>query len=175
MAIAAGQRLEIENLVDQYGLTLCVECGKCVAVCPMELIFDDFSYEVSPRGVIEAVLVDGDTDLFHKDHFWFCLTCNECTDICPAGVQFRDFVDAARQLAMQSGVTERVSFCSNCGAYLQPKRLMQYMNDVLGEAADEFLDLCPRCRQYDFATRVRSSGLRVRSLPSPRKESGASQ
>lgn len=175
MAIAGGQRLEIENLVDRYGLTLCVECGKCVAVCPMELIFDDFSYEVSPRGVIEAVLVDGDADLFHKDHFWFCLTCTRCTGICPAGVEFRDFVQASRQLAMQSGVTERISFCSNCGAYLQPKRVREYMDEVLGEEADEFLDLCPRCRQYDFATRVKSSGVRVGSQPSLREESGASR
>lgn len=174
MAIASRQSLEIEKLVDQHGLTLCVECGKCVAVCPMELIFDDFSYEVSPRGVIEAVLVDGGFDLFQSNRFWFCLGCNQCTDICPAGVQFRDFVQASRKLAMQSGVTERVSFCSKCGAYLQPKRVSQYMNEVLGEGADEFLDLCPRCRQYDFAMRVKSLGLRVGGQPSLRKESGAS-
>lgn len=166
MAIANIQTSEIDQLVDQHGLNLCVECGKCVAVCPMELIFDDFSYEVSPRGVIEAVLVDGGVDLFHTDRFWFCLTCNRCTEICPAGVQFRDFVEATRQLAIQSGITERISVCRICGAYLQPQRVMKYMNEVLGEGADETLDLCPSCRQYDFARKVKSLGLSVGSVPS---------
>lgn len=159
---------EVEQLADQYGLFLCVECGKCVAICPMAVIFDDFSYEISPRGVIEAVLDEECVEIFSADRFWFCLTCDLCTDLCPAGVRFRDFIEAIRHRALESGVTERGLFCRNCGAYLQPRRVMEYMNKVLGKAAEEFLTLCPKCRQYDSARKVKtlgSRGERVSPLP----------
>ena len=46
---------EIERLASEYGLTLCMQCGKCVAVCPMSKVSAEFSYEVSPRGVVDCV------------------------------------------------------------------------------------------------------------------------
>jgi ferredoxin len=134
----------------------------------MAMIFDDFSHEISPRGVIEAVLIEGGVELFSTDRFWFCLTCDLCTDLCPAGVRFRDFIEAIRHLALESGVTERGSFCRNCGAYLQPWRVTEYVNEALGEAAQEVLTLCPNCRQYDFAGRMKtleSRGGKVSRLP----------
>jgi heterodisulfide reductase subunit C len=144
----------IERLANQYGLPFCVECGKCVAVCPMGEIFDDFSYEVSPRGVIERVLLDSE---FPQDRrLWFCLTCDLCTNLCPAGVRFRDFVEAARRLTVKSGITEYGSFCRNCGAYLWPQHTVEYLKQTLGEAAEELLTLCPRCRQYDFGEKVKA-------------------
>jgi heterodisulfide reductase subunit C len=144
----------IERLANQYGLPFCVECGKCVAVCPMGEIFDDFSYEVSPRGVIERVLLDSE---FPQDsRLWFCLTCDLCTNLCPAGVRFRDFVEAARWLTIETGRTEYGSFCRNCGAYLWPQHTVEYLKQTLGEAAEELLTLCPRCRQYDFGEKVKA-------------------
>ena len=144
----------IERLANQYGLSFCVQCGKCVAVCPMGEIFDDFSYEVSPRGVIERVLLDSE---FPEDsRLWFCLTCDLCTNLCPAGVRFRDFVEAARWLTIEAEHTEYGSFCRNCGTYLWPQHTVEYLKQTLGEAAEELLTLCPRCRQYDFGERVKS-------------------
>jgi heterodisulfide reductase subunit C len=144
----------IERLANQYGLSFCVECGKCVAVCPMGEIFDDFSYEVSPRGVIERALLDSE---FPQDsRLWFCLTCDLCTNLCPAGVRFRDFVEAARWLTIETGHTEYGSFCRNCGAYLWPQHTVEYLKQTLGEAAEELLTLCPRCRQYDFGEKVKA-------------------
>ena len=145
----------IERLATQYGLGLCVECGKCVAACPMGEIFDDFSYESSPRGVIEAILLDLDEAL-GADRFWFCLTCDLCTDLCPAGVRFRDFIEAIRRMAIESAVTEQGLFCRSCGAYLMPWHTVEYLKLTLGEAAEELLTLCPRCRQYDFGERVKA-------------------
>ena len=150
MSVVSKQISEIEQLADKYGLFLCVECGKCVAACPMGEIFDDFSYEVSPRGVIEAVLVEGGVEELNSDRFWFCLTCDLCTDLCPAGVRFGDFVDAIRLIAIESGVTEHCLFCRNCGTYLSPRHTVKHLKQMLGEAAEELLTLCPKCRQYDF-------------------------
>jgi len=144
----------IERLANQYGLSFCVECGKCVAVCPMGEIFDDFSYEVSPRGVIERALLD--LEIMEDARLWFCLTCDLCTSLCPAGVRFRDFVEASRWLTIEAGAGVYGSFCRNCGAYLWPQHTVEYLKKTLGEAAEELLTLCPRCRQYDFGEKVKA-------------------
>lgn len=144
----------IERLVSQYGLSLCVECGKCVAVCPMGELFDDFSYEVSPRGIIERVQLSFEVP--EDSRLWFCLTCDLCTSLCPAGVQFRDFVEATRRLAIEAGDTEHGVFCQGCGAYLWPQHTVEYLKQALGEAAEELLTLCPTCRQRDFGAKVKA-------------------
>jgi ferredoxin len=146
----------VEQLAEQYGLFLCVECGKCVAVCPMGEIFEDFSYAVSPRGVIEAVLVEGGVEELKANRIWFCLTCDLCTDLCPAGVLFCDFVVAARHLAIEAGVAEYCLFCRNCGRYHGPWHTVKYLKQTLGEAAEELLALCPTCRQYDFGEKMKA-------------------
>jgi heterodisulfide reductase subunit C len=119
-------------------------------------IFDDFSYEVSPRGVIEAVLIEGAVETLNTDGFWFCLTCDLCTNLCPAGVRFRDFVEAIRCIAIESGMTEQSLFCRNCGAYLWPGHTVKYLKQTLGEASEELLTLCPTCRQYGFGEKVKT-------------------
>jgi hypothetical protein len=113
-------------------------------------VFDDFTYEISPRGVIERALLG--LEMFEHVGVWFCLTCDLCTNLCPAGVRFRDFVEAARWLAVEAGVTNHVSFCRNCGAYLWPLHLRQ----ALGEDTEEFLTLCPRCRRYDLGEKIKA-------------------
>jgi heterodisulfide reductase subunit C len=144
----------IEQLAKQHALLLCVDCGKCVAVCPMWEIFDDFSYEVSPRGVIKMAL-SGQATLAHVG-VWVCLTCDLCTRLCPMGVRFRDFIEAARQLALEAGAAEHGYFCQECGAYLCPEHTVAYLRQTLGEAGEELLGLCTRCRQVSFGKKVKA-------------------
>lgn len=144
----------MERLARQHRLFLCLQCGTCVAACPMWQIFDDYSPEVSPR-IVVARAIRGLEKLEHAG-VWFCLTCDLCTDLCPAGVRFRDFVEAARRQAIEGGVTEHGSFCRKCGAYLWPLHTVQYLKQVLGEAHQELLTLCPRCRRYDFGGKVKA-------------------
>lgn len=154
MPVASEIPDAIEQLANEYGLVFCVECGKCVAVCPMGEIFDDFSYEVSPRGIIERVLLDFEPP--DDGRLWFCLTCDLCTDMCPAGVEFRDFMEAIRQLTIEAGSTEHGCFCRGCGRYLWPQHTVEYLKQKLGEAAEEILTLCPRCRQHSFGEKVKT-------------------
>ena len=144
----------VERLVDDFGLVLCVECGKCVAVCPMAEIFEDFTYEVSPRGVIKRALLG--LEMLDGVGIWFCLTCDMCTDLCPAGVRLRDFIEAARRLAITAGRVEHCSFCRDCGVHLWPQHTAQYLARVLGEAPDGFLELCPRCRRNTVGKKVKA-------------------
>ena len=144
----------MEQLAIQHRLLLCMQCGTCVAACPMWQIFDDYSQEVSPRMVVARVVRR--LEKLEHDAVWFCLTCDLCTDLCPAGVRFRDFVEAARQLAIQEGIREHGSFCRRCGAYLGPQHTLQYLEQRLGEECQALLTLCPRCRQYDIGRRVKA-------------------
>jgi Fe-S oxidoreductase len=145
MPVAGAEVLD--RLAGRHGLFLCVQCGKCAAVCPMGKLFSDFSYEASPRGVIERALLgfamEGHAGL------WFCLTCEVCTDLCPAGVRFRDFVAELREHLVEEGDTEHGSFCRGCGAYLWPRHTLEHLKGALGEAAEAHLGLCPRCRRYN--------------------------
>jgi ferredoxin len=125
-------------------------------------IFDDFSYSVSPRGVIEAVLVEGGVEDLKANRIWFCLTCELCTDLCPAGVLFCDFIEALRLMAFEAGVAVHCLFCRICGTYHEPWHTVQYLKETLGGAAEERITLCPRCRQYDFGEKMKTLTTRGR-------------
>jgi heterodisulfide reductase subunit C len=135
---------------------LCVECGKCASACPMTEIFEDFSYEVSPRGIVEKALFG--FDLLTDVGIWFCLTCDVCTEICPAGVRFRDFVQGVRALAIEEGVTEHGLFCERCGKFVVPLHTVEYIESRMkGEdGAGEYLRLCPSCRRYEFTAQLKA-------------------
>jgi heterodisulfide reductase subunit C len=160
----------IEQLASKYGLFLCVECGKCVAICPIGEIFNNFSYEISPRGVIERIMID--PEIPEDDSLWFCLTCDLCTDLCPAGVRFRDFVEVTRQWLIKTGITQYGSFCENCGKYLYPRYILEYMKQTLGDEAEEFLRLCPSCRRYEIGEKLKTLLPGKRKVSSPRVQVG---
>jgi L-lactate utilization protein LutB len=164
---------DVIRLADQYGLFLCVECGKCVAICPMGEIFDDFSYEASPRGIIEKALLD--SEILEDNRLWFCLTCDLCSNLCPAGVHFRDFVQAVRVLTLEAGVMKYSTLCHRCGKYLWPRHTVEHLKKIVGEFEDEFLTLCPKCRQYDFGEKVKMLASGNRILPIQKTENGESQ
>ena len=53
--IAGGDPLA--RIIDEKKLSLCVECGKCVASCPMAEFYDRFSFLFSARGIIKKALL----------------------------------------------------------------------------------------------------------------------
>ncbi len=146
----------VDQLLQETRALLCVECGKCASACPMTEIFEDFSYEVSPRGIVEKALFG--FDVLTDVGIWFCLTCDVCTQLCPAGVRFRDFVQGVRALAVEEGVTEHGLFCERCGQYVLPIHTVDYIQEKLDgeEVPAEYLSLCPRCRKYDFTAKMKA-------------------
>jgi heterodisulfide reductase subunit C len=143
----------VNELMRETKAVLCVECGKCASACPMTEIFEDFSYEVSPRGIVEKALLG--FDLLTDVGIWFCLGCDVCTQLCPAGVAFRDFVQGVRTLAIEDGLTEHGLFCERCGRFVVPVHTVEYIQGkVKGrDGAREYLRLCPSCRQYELTAR----------------------
>ncbi|MGB3903682.1 MAG: 4Fe-4S dicluster domain-containing protein [Anaerolineae bacterium] len=146
----------VDDLMKETRALLCVECGKCASACPMTEIFEDFSYEASPRGIVEKALFG--FDVLTDVGIWFCLTCEVCTQLCPAGVRFRDFVKGVRALAIEEGVTEHGLFCERCGQFIVPMHTVNYIRGKLngGEVPDGYLCMCPRCRQHDFTAKMRA-------------------
>lgn len=149
------RQISIEELAFQNKLFYCLECGKCTASCPMYEMFTDFSYEFSPRGIVEKVLLD--FDILNDKAIWYCLTCDVCTEGCPAGVKFRDFIESIRELAIEEGVKELGLFCKRCGNYFLPTHTLEYLKEKLGrkKVSLDWLLLCPRCKKYDFSQKVK--------------------
>lgn len=148
---------QVEKLASENRLWLCVECGKCTSVCPMAELFEDFSYQVSPRAIVEKVLLD--FDVVNDPAIWYCLTCDECTDGCPSGVKFRDFIESLRLVAIEEGIREPGLFCKRCGKYFLPTHTLEHLKGKLGnqKVPLDFLNLCHRCRRYDFSEIVKEN------------------
>jgi len=129
----------------------CVECGRCVAVCPMAEMYPNFSIEMSPRGVIKKVLMDA--DILSDEHLWYCTECNAGTDVCPAGVSDRDLIRGLRHLAIVSGKVQEVRTCQGCGEQYVPVHVMEFISERLKEEPTEFLNMCPACRRKVYLMR----------------------
>ncbi len=149
------QDAAVDDLMGKTRAILCVECGKCASACPMTEVFEDISYEVSPRGIVEKALFG--FDLLTDVGIWFCVTRDVCTELCPAGVRFRDFVQGVRALAIEERVTEHGSFCERCGKFVVPKHTVEYVVERMKGVGDavEYLRLYPDCRQYALTAKLK--------------------
>jgi len=144
----------MDNLVDklfkQSKLFYCIECGKCTTICPMQKIFDNFSYEISPRGIIKRVSLG--LNVLKSKEIWFCQNCTACTEACPAGVKYAEFIDSLRLLAINEGIIRNCSFCERCGQYYLSTLTLDNIKGILEERklSSGYLNLCPKCRRYDY-------------------------
>ena len=129
----------------------CVECGKCVAVCPMAEMYPNFSIEMSPRGLIKKVMMSHNT--IEDDSIWSCTECNAGTDVCPERVSCRDLIMGLRRLAIDRDKVRDVKTCSSCGAVYAPVPVLDYLHDKLKQMPANYLDLCPSCRRQIYLSR----------------------
>jgi len=160
-AIAGGNSLT--KIIDEKKLTLCVECGKCVASCPMAEFYDRFSFLFSARGIIKKALLG--LEILRDSNIWFCLECDVCARLCPAGVKYAEFVEDIRQLAISEGITENSAVCPRCGRYHLPLPTMERLKEVMAEMGldGEFTELCPQCRRDDVAEKFAFPPVPVKS------------
>ena len=78
---------------------LCLECGKCTAVCPISSC--DAGY--SPRRMLAEGLFYGGSDLMSDQRLWSCLTCLLCSQRCPVDVRYSDYMRDIRAEAVNRG------------------------------------------------------------------------
>ncbi|MDQ1336150.1 MAG: hypothetical protein QG552_3100 [Thermodesulfobacteriota bacterium] len=143
---------EIKHQVLDHNLNVCLECGKCSAVCPMLDFYGEYAYQRSPRGVVERLSLAPD-DIDDEEALWYCLTCQECTFFCPSGVDFQGFMMDLRDLLLRHGHRKYAVFCPVCGSYLMPKKEFEYLqkDPERAKGLGDLLAVCPRCKKSSYA------------------------
>ena len=74
----------------------CYQCGKCVGVCPVDIVGD-----YGPRKIFRKV--QSGIDLFTDDDLWLCTTCMNCLRVCPKEVDMVKIMPAVREQAVLEG------------------------------------------------------------------------
>jgi len=141
---------EYAQIVAEHRAGLCVECGKCVAVCPMAEMYADFDRSMSPRGMAQQALLG--VGALSGLGIWRCAQCESCTKTCPAGVDCCGLVAALRPLARAAlgQAAPAAVTCAGCGAELPPAPVLEYLRSTLPEAELAYLGLCVACRRRRY-------------------------
>lgn len=137
-----------QEILTAHGAFRCVECGKCVALCPMAETAPEFSRLTSPRGVVQQALRGADvTDM---PGLVSCLQCRSCSQTCPAGVDVAGLIADLRPLLPRP---VRIT-CPACGTPLLPADAEAYLARAANagfESELSYASLCPSCRRRAYA------------------------
>ncbi|MBE5859042.1 MAG: electron transport complex subunit RsxC [Butyrivibrio sp.] len=79
-----------EDAVAEMEPSACINCGKCVEVCPERLI---------PKNLADAV-EHGQNDRFLKEYGMECCECGCCSYICPARRQLTQLIKGMRKIQL---------------------------------------------------------------------------
>ena len=157
---------QIQALIDADHLHLCVECGKCSAVCPMVNFYGEYVPNRCTRSVVERLRFG--VDFMGDEALWYCWACKECTFYCPSGVDFQSFMTGLRLLLVSHGYREEAHFCDTCGVYLMPKKQLECLEATLNAKPNkELLYECPKCKKDKYSNVLHSlagaGGFRARA------------
>lgn len=105
---AQWNRMFESRVIDDYDLTnldmvasldggesidFCYQCGKCVPVCPVDVVGNYGPRKIYKKLQLGVNLVD-DPDL------WLCTTCMNCLRVCPKEVNMIQIMPAVREVAV---------------------------------------------------------------------------
>lgn len=145
----ADLKQAIQTLMETNRLNLCVECGKCSAICPMVNFYGEYVHNRCTRSIVERLYFDPES--IDDEALWYCWACTECTFFCPSGVDFQSFMTAFRQLLVSNGYGEHARFCKVCGTYMMPNRQLEYLEATLDRKGNaELLFECPNCKKGKY-------------------------
>lgn len=89
---------QITDLEGGESLGWCYQCAKCIAVCPVDIVGD-----YGPRKIHRDV--QRGISLLDHHNLWLCTTCMNCLRVCPKQVDMVKIMPAAREHAINEGVS----------------------------------------------------------------------
>ncbi|SDB92947.1 4Fe-4S dicluster domain-containing protein [Williamwhitmania taraxaci] len=90
-----------KDLRYREGLTACINCGTCTAICPAASVWD-----YDPRLVVDTVQQHNEAELeqlLKSDTIWYCGECLSCKTRCPRGNTPGYIIQALRALSIETG------------------------------------------------------------------------
>ena len=124
----------------------CIGCGACAFVCTNE--------------AMNTEILENKVRLTHI--YWRCTACGNCRDFCPKDcMEVADNFDLNRFLSDEENIKVEMGAisCQRCGENFLPLLLEEDVKKILGEEwfSDTYLRLCPACRRFEWAERIRST------------------
>ncbi len=101
------QFFDLQSVVNETKIRLCLDCGKCTVVCPVARYDPGFN----PRLIVQDALKrnsHGPVD----ENIWYCIGCNMCMERCNYNVKFTDFIRFMRYNALSQGTEVK---CNHSG------------------------------------------------------------
>jgi len=90
---------EKKDLKKEYELSVCLQCGKCVAGCPVSS-----KSKLNTRKLMrETLLHDVSKYIEEKSEIWECTSCNTCAERCPRGLEPSKLIRALRGYMIEEG------------------------------------------------------------------------
>jgi heterodisulfide reductase subunit C len=85
---------KVETLSGQ-NISLCYQCGKCSATCPLSSKMD-----LLPHQVVRYLQLGLD-EVFDSNSHWLCATCFSCETQCPRGIDVSKICEALRIIELR--------------------------------------------------------------------------
>ena len=100
-----NQMNPLNQLIEEFQVFHCVECGKCTGACPLAQV----DLEFSPRLLAKHAIEEGIHSSYVREKTWVCLTCGLCHERCPIGIPFAHFIRAIRPLYVREQYSGHLS------------------------------------------------------------------
>ena len=91
-------RRQIEA-ISGHSTSLCFQCSKCSAGCPMAGQMD-----LKTAQVMHSIRLNREDVVLNCRAIWLCVGCETCSARCPQQVEPADVMNAARILALRNGI-----------------------------------------------------------------------
>jgi heterodisulfide reductase subunit C len=93
--LVSGPLLQKVETISGQNLSLCYQCGKCSATCPLASKMD-----LLPHQVVRYLQLGLD-EVFDSNSHWLCATCFSCETQCPRGIDVSKICEALRNIELR--------------------------------------------------------------------------